>query len=82
MDKLEQLQAEKAQTCVSYHIQAFQRQAMQGEMADITEACKHCLYNQECDFAWSAYISSAIPLAKYRFTLAEGLAYQQQDITL
>jgi hypothetical protein len=69
---------EKAHTCVSYHIQAFQRQASNNEVADLIEPCKHCLYNRECDLRWYHYIMSAIPETKYRFTLAQGLEYQTE----
>ena len=72
---MENEQLQKCHTCVAYHIQAFQRQAVSGEPADMTEPCKHCFYSTDCDYAWYQYISQAIPESNYRFTLANGCAY-------
>lgn len=71
---------EKSHTCISYHIQAFQRQAENNEKADMTEPCKMCPYNKTCDFKWFRYITQAIPQTKYRLTLAKGCMYQLEDI--
>lgn len=79
-DTAPKIDLKKAHTCISYHIQAYQQQDIKEEIADVTEACKHCVYNLDCDFAWAGYILSAIPEAKYRFTLARGLEYQPEDI--
>ena len=69
--RMQELNLAKAHTCISYHIQAFQRQASNDKVADMAEAREHCIYNRGCDFKWYHYISSAIPETRYHFTLAE-----------
>lgn len=80
-DTIPEIDLRKAHTCISYHIQAYQQQDLKEEIADMTEACRNCVYNLECDYAWSKYILSAISEAKYRFTLARGSEYRPEDIS-